>query len=120
MASACLELMELDKTIFNTHNAPMLSHINIGTGEEVAINQLAQLICQCVGYEGNLKFDSSIPDGTPRKTLESSRLKAFSFKWTPVGLQAGLELAYKDFLGTPYAQSTSIIEPSKQDQHRTR
>lgn len=120
MASACLELMELDKTIFDIHIEPTLSHINIGTGEEVGIMQLAQLICQCVGYEGNLKFDSSIPDGTPRKTLNTSRLKAFDFDWTPVGLQAGLALAYNDFLGTSYAQSTSIIEPSKQDQHRTR
>jgi GDP-L-fucose synthase len=118
MASACLELIELDKTIFDTHTQPTLSHINIGTGEEVGINQLAQLVCQCVGYEGSLKFDPSIPDGTPRKTLDNSRLKAFDFNWTPVGLQAGLALAYNDFLGTPYAQSNSSKELSQRGQRR--
>jgi GDP-L-fucose synthase len=116
MASACLELMELDKAIFDTHIERTLSHINIGTGDEVGIKELAQLICQCLGYEGSLKFDASITDGTPRKTLDSSRLKTFNFNWTPVGLQAGLSMAYNDFLKIPMADSFSIKEPSKLDE----
>jgi GDP-L-fucose synthase len=104
MASACLELMELDQTILNMHTGLMLSHINIGAGNELSINQLAQHICQCVGYDGNLKFDRSIPDGTPRKTLDNSRLKTLELDWPVVDLLAGLKLTYKDFLRTPYAQ----------------
>ena len=115
LASACLELIETDKEKFDAHVEPMRSHINIGTGKEVSINQLAQLICKCVGFEGRLKFDPSFPDGTPRKTLDSSRLKAFDFKWTPIGLQAGLALAYKDFL----VQNTPARTPPVKYRHKS-
>lgn len=120
MASVCLELMDLDKAIFDAHTETMLSQINIGTGEEVSISQLAQLICLCIGYKRNLKFDSSIPDGTPRKMLDISRLRAVGVDWAPVGLQDGLALAYNDFLSNPHTQSVSIEEPLKYDQRRSK
>lgn len=120
MASACLELMELDKIIFDAHTEAMLNQINIGTGEEIGISQLAQLICLCIGYTGNLKFDSSIPDGTPRKMLHISRLRAMGVDWAPVGLQAGLALTYSDFLSNPHTQSISIEEPLKHVQQRSK
>ena len=116
LASACLELIEIDKEKFETHVEPMLSHINIGTGEQVSISQLAQLICQCVGFEGILNFDPSVPDGTPCKTLDTARLKAFEFKWSPIDLQKGLALAYKNFLVTNHARSSPTREGSPQVQ----
>jgi GDP-L-fucose synthase len=98
MASSCLELMELDKAFFDAHTKAMLSQINIGTGEEVSISQLAQLICQCIGYTGNLDFAPSMPDGTPRKILDISRLRSLYSNWSPVPLEKGLTLTIEDFL----------------------
>lgn len=120
MASACLELMECHKSLFDSHATPTLSHINIGTGREISIRELAQLICNCVSYEGNLEFDSSIPDGTPRKTLEISRLRALAFKWAPIDLRAGLALTYRDFLRMHIALPTLDKEPSNPGQRKPR
>ena len=69
LASACMELIEAGREQFDAHVEPMRSHINIGTGEEISISQLAQFVCMCVGFEGSLKFAPSFPDGAPRKTL---------------------------------------------------
>ncbi len=118
MASACVELIETDKEEFDAHVEPMRSHINIGTGEEVSISQLAQFVCKCVGFGGTLKFDPSFPDGTPRKTLDTSRLNAFDLKWNPIGLEAGLALSYKDFLATERARSNPTSEVSPQVKRR--
>jgi GDP-L-fucose synthase len=114
LASACVELIEADKEEFDANVEPMRSHINIGTGEEVSISQLAQLVCKCVGFEGTLKFDASFPDGTPRKTLDTSRLKTFGFKRAPISLQPGLALAYKDFIVTEHGRSNPTSEISPQ------
>lgn len=114
LASACVELIKADKEEVDAHVEPMRSHINIGTAEEVSISQLAQFVCQCVGIGGTLKFDPSFPDDTPRKTLDTSRLKTFGFKWTPISLQAGLALAYKDFLVAERARSNPASEVSPQ------
>ena len=116
MASVCLELMECHKSLLDSHAPPIQSHINIGTGREISIRELAQLICNCVSYEGNLEFDSSIPDGTPRKTLEISRLRALALKWAPIDLRAGLALTYRDFLRMHIARPTSDIEQSNPSQ----
>jgi GDP-L-fucose synthase len=98
MASACLELMELDKAIFNARTEAMLSHVNIGTGEEVSISQIAQLICKCIGYTGNLEFDISMPDGAPRKMLDITQLCSLVSHWTPIPLERALGLTIEDFL----------------------
>lgn len=72
-------------------------HVNVGTGQEVTIGEVAQLICAVVGFKGKLAFDTSRPDGTPRKLMDSSRLLAMG--WTPrIGLREGLESAYAAFL----------------------
>lgn len=72
-------------------------HVNVGTGQEVTIGEVAQLICDVVGFKGKLAFDTSRPDGTPRKLMDSSRLLAMG--WTPrIGLREGLESAYSAFL----------------------
>ncbi len=72
-------------------------HINVGSGQEVSIRQLAETIAEVVGYEGSLVFDTSKPDGTPRKLLDNSRIEALG--WTPeVSLREGLATAYQWFL----------------------
>jgi GDP-L-fucose synthase len=97
MAAACLHVMNLSKPKYDEHTQPMLSHINVGSGEELSIAQLAHTISQAVGYQGDLKFDLSKPDGTPRKLMDSSRLR--SLGWEPrIALVEGLAHAYRDFL----------------------
>jgi GDP-L-fucose synthase len=75
----------------------MLSHINVGTGEDITIAELAKVVARVVGYEGRIEQDPTKPDGSPRKLMDVSRLKALG--WRPrVGLEEGLVLAYRDFL----------------------
>jgi GDP-L-fucose synthase len=96
MAEACLHVMELDPEIYARNTQPMLSHINVGTGEDLAIRDLARTIGEVVGYQGRIAFDTTKPDGTPRKLLDVRRLK--SLGWQPqIGLRDGLSLAYADF-----------------------
>ena len=86
-----------DATVFCLENYDGLEHLNIGTGEEVSIAQLAILIKEVVGFKGEIQFDSAKPDGMPRKLMDSSRLRALG--WRPkVLLRDGLKLAYEDFL----------------------
>lgn len=97
MANACIHVMNLTKTIYENNTLPMLSHINVGYGEDVSIGELAQTVGKVVGYDGLIEFDSSKPDGSPRKLLDSSLLKKFG--WSPtIDLENGLVLAYRDFL----------------------
>jgi GDP-L-fucose synthase len=97
MAAACVHVMNLDKSIYDQHTQPMLSHINVGCGEDITIRQVAEAIGKTVGYQGEITFDPSKPDGAPRKLMDSSRLNALGWK-TQVGLEAGLNAAYQDFL----------------------
>jgi len=99
MADACLFLMSLPDEAFSSlttdHSSPPL--INIGCGVDLTIRELAQLVAKMVGFNGALKFDSSMPDGTPRKLLDVGRL--FSLGWRPtVELEGGIKAAYLDFL----------------------
>lgn len=97
MAAASVYVMNLDKPIYDAHTQPMQSHINVGYGDDVTISELAQAVAQAVGYKGQITFDTSKPDGTPRKWMDSSRLNALG--WKPqVDLQTGLEKAYQDFI----------------------
>ena len=92
MAAASVHVMNLSKTIYDQHTQPMLSHINVGFGSDVTIKELAEAIGQAVRYEGNIAFDSSKPDGTPRKLMDSSRINALG--WQPIiDLQQGLAKA---------------------------
>jgi GDP-L-fucose synthase len=97
MAAACLHVMQLPKSLYDTHTKPMQSHINVGSGSDVTIAELAQHIAQTVGYTGRITFDASKPDGAPRKWMDSARLNTLG--WIPqINLQQGLVVAYQDFL----------------------
>ena len=97
MAEASAHVMELDAATYQANTAPMLSHINVGTGEDITIAELAKVVAKVVGYEGRIEQDPTKPDGSPRKLMDVSRLKALG--WRPrVGLEEGLALAYRDFL----------------------
>ncbi len=97
MAEACVHVMDLERSIHATNTQPMLSHINVGCGEDLTIGELAQRIATTVGFKGRIEFDPGKPDGTPRKLMDVSRLK--SLGWKPnVPLGKGLALTYEDFL----------------------
>jgi GDP-L-fucose synthase len=97
MAAASVHVMNLDKAVYDQHTQPMLSHINVGFGEDLTIAEVARTIAQVVGYQGDIQFDTSKPDGTMRKLMDSSRLR--SLGWTPnISLATGLAGAYRDFL----------------------
>lgn len=97
MADASVYVMELDNAAYQAHTEPMQSHINVGTGQDVTIRELAQTIMHTVGFQGELTFDASKPDGTPRKLLDVANLGGMG--WTAqVSLAAGLKQTYEDFL----------------------
>ncbi len=97
MAAASVHVMNLPKPTYDQHTSPMLSHINVGYGSDVSIAEAAQTIAQVVGYTGAVTFDTSKPDGTPRKWMDSSRLNSLGWQ-AQVPLLQGLTQAYQDFL----------------------
>jgi len=97
MAAACVHVMNLDKSTYSQHTQPMLSHINVGCGEDVTIRELAELVAKTVGFSGEIVFDTTKPDGTPRKLMDSSRLNRLGWRAT-MTLSNGLSMAYRDFL----------------------
>lgn len=97
MAAACVHVMELDKAFYQSHTQPMLSHINIGAGKDCTIKELAELIAKTTGFTGELVFDASKPDGTPRKLLDVSRLDVLGWQ-ASIGLEQGLHDTYQWFL----------------------
>jgi GDP-L-fucose synthase len=97
MAEACLHVMELSFEAYSRITQPMLSHVNIGTGEDLSIRDLATMIRDIVGYQGRISFDTSKPDGTPRKLMDVGRLHSLGWR-AKIGLREGLALAYADFL----------------------
>lgn len=97
MAEASLFVHNLNHTIYVENTEPMLSHINVGTGVDVKIKELAQTIKDVVGFNGQLIFDASKPDGTMRKLMDVSTLCELGYV-APTSLRAGLELAYADYL----------------------
>ncbi|MFZ5581031.1 MAG: GDP-L-fucose synthase [Pseudomonadota bacterium] len=101
MAAASVHVMNLPKAVYDQHTQPMLSHINVGCGEDVTILEVAQAVARTVGYTGQIHTDPAKPDGTPRKLMDSSRLNDLGWQ-AKVGLEAGLKAAYEDFL-TNYA-----------------
>lgn len=97
MAAASVHVMNLPQATYQYHTQPQLSHINVGCGSDVTIGELARAVAQTVGYRGHIAFDPSKPDGTPRKLMDSSRLRGLG--WQPrVGLTEGLQRAYADYL----------------------
>lgn len=97
MAAACVFVMNLDPASYQAQVQPQLSHINVGYGEDVTIAELARTVAKVVDYAGAVTFDTSKPDGAPRKWMDSTRLHAL--QWKPqVALEAGLRAAYADML----------------------
>jgi GDP-L-fucose synthase len=94
LADACLFVMNLSNEIYQTQTQPMLSHLNIGVGEDISIRELAELIARVVGFEGELVFDISKPDGTPRKLLDVSRLKNLGWQ-AKISLEEGIRNTYR-------------------------
>ena len=97
MASACLHVMNLPKEVYGEHVLPMSSHINVGTGKDCTIRELANTIARAVGYRGDILWDTSKPDGTPRKLLDVSLLKRLGWQYS-VELDEGIERTYQWFL----------------------
>lgn len=97
MAAACVHIMNIDAAIYQNHTEAMLSHINVGTGVDCTIRELAETMARVVGFNGRLEFDASKPDGTPRKLLDVSRLQALGWK-ASISLQEGLRDTYNWFL----------------------
>ncbi|MEB3901397.1 GDP-L-fucose synthase [Pseudomonas putida] len=93
MASACVHVMNLPKDNYELHVREMLSHINIGTGTDCSIRELAEKIAKVTGFSGRLEFDISKPDGTPRKLLDVGRLKSLGWE-ASISLENGLRDAY--------------------------
>lgn len=96
MAAACVHIMAIDAATYQTQTAPMFSHINIGTGVDCSIRTLAEIIASVTGFQGELVFDDSKPDGAPRKLLDVSRLLALGWQ-ANIGLEEGLHATYQWF-----------------------
>lgn len=97
MAAACVHVMNLDKATYNANTEPMLSHINVGTGTDCTIRELAETMAEVTGFEGKLKFDTTKPDGTPRKLMDVSRLQSLGWR-ANINLKDGLSHTYQWFL----------------------
>ena len=96
MASAAIHIMNLPKSIFEKFTIPMCSHINIGSGYDLTIEQLAKKIQETIGFSGELIFDLTKPDGTPRKLLDISKINELG--WSPkIDITEGLKNTYDDF-----------------------
>ena len=97
LAAATVHVMRLDKANYEAHTKPMRGHLNVGSGKDMTIRELANVIRKTVGYSGNIDFDHTKPDGIPRKLMDSSLLRKLG--WKPhVTFEDGLSVAYRDFL----------------------
>jgi GDP-L-fucose synthase len=94
MVAASLFVLELDEKTYRANTKPMLSHINVGTGVDVTIREMAETMKNVVGFNGRLSFDTTKPDGAPRKLIDVSRLLNMGWKYS-VALKGGLEKTYK-------------------------
>ena len=93
MAEASLFVLGIDKEIYDENTLPMISHINVGSGKDITIKELAEIMKEVVGFEGKISFDNTKPDGSPRKLIDVSRLSKMGLK-NSTSLREGLELTY--------------------------
>ena len=93
MAEASLFVLGIDKEIYDENTLPMISHINVGSGKDITIKELAEIMKEVVGFEGKITFDNTKPDGSPRKLIDVSRLSKMGWK-NSTSLREGLELTY--------------------------
>ena len=99
MARASIHLMNIEKNYYNNVTAPMCGHVNVGSGKDISIKELAEIIKEVVGFKGEIIFDSDKPDGTPRKFLDSNRIKRLGFI-TKISLEEGLIKTYQEYIKT--------------------
>ncbi|SDX83662.1 GDP-L-fucose synthase [Citreimonas salinaria] len=97
MAQASLFVLNLDPETYARETEPMLSHINVGTGSDISILELAHMVAQVTGFEGRIETDPTKPDGTPRKLMDVSRLDRLGWR-ASIGLENGIEGTYRWFL----------------------
>lgn len=97
MAEASIFILKLDLKTYQANTQPMLSHINVGTGKDITIRELSEIMKDVVGYNGKLSFDITKPDGTPRKLIDVSRLSNMGWKYS-TNLREGLKITYEWFL----------------------
>lgn len=97
MAAASVHVMELDKTIYDSNTSAMLSHINVGTGVDCTIRELVETVAKVIGYEGQIVWDTTKPDGAPRKLMDVDRLASLGWKYS-YNIEMGLQDTYKWFL----------------------
>ncbi|WP_283597201.1 GDP-L-fucose synthase [Photobacterium phosphoreum] len=97
MAAASIHVMELDNEIYQANTQPMLSHINVGTGVDCTIREMAETMAKVVGFKGDVVFDSTKPDGTPRKLMDVTRLADLGWQYK-ISLEQGLTHTYEWFL----------------------
>ena len=98
MAEASLFVLELDEKTYQANTKSMLSHINVGTGKDVTIKEMAEAMKEVVGFKGDLTFDTTKPDGSPRKLINVSRLSSMGWNYS-VSLEEGLKKTYNWYLG---------------------
>lgn len=97
MAQACFHVMNLDLETYQRYTQPMLSHINVGTGVDCSIRELAETMAKVIGFSGKLEFDATKPDGTARKLMDASRIKSLGWQ-AKISLADGLRETYQWFL----------------------
>ena len=97
MADASIHVMNLDKSIYDENTEPMLSHINVGTGVDCTIRELVETVAKVVGFDGQIVFDVTKPDGAPRKLMNVDRLKSLGWS-SSVTLEVGLASSYRWFV----------------------
>jgi GDP-L-fucose synthase len=97
MADASIHVMYLPKDVYDAQTLPMQSHINVGFGSDITIADLALTVSKVVGYNGVIDFDTTKPDGAPRKLMDSARLRSLGWD-AKIDLESGLKSAYADFL----------------------
>ena len=93
MATASVFVMELDQVTYEEQTTPMQSHLNVGSGGDITIAELAQTVSKVIGYQGKISFDHTKPDGTPRKWMDSGRLERLGWS-AKMPLERGLQSAY--------------------------
>lgn len=106
MADACVKLLKLEDAQFGALTGAYPPLVNIGSGSDLTIRELAELVARGIGFAGVLQFDTSKPDGTPRKLLDVGRLRRLG--WAPrIGIEQGIALAYRDYLQRREARATA-------------